>query len=907
MSIRVSLGTTGALLATTAFLVRKLQQAARTRPGGKATPLIRLVDAISKHPDMRRSIRVPRFVVVFSQRWTEDDMEQMVRSHLPGVNLFAVRSSTLCEDSDQKAFAGHFRTELGVRFHDLAAAVRLVEASFVLPVNRSADQEPDVDVELLDDYVRMASGQLGRRYAGGIIIQEFLQTRKAGVMYTNVGRGLCVIAANFGLCTTVVDGSACDQYVLQALSPIASQEPFRLVQRVVKPGKQAARFTQAGSGRSGGVVKMDEKRKFDEAVLDERELAQLFDLGQRLERFAGGKPLDVEWGFTDDGDLYVLQYRPITGGANRIFPNATLFDSTNVGESYTGIVLPMTLSVAQEAYQRAFREALDLFGVPSHKLKRHDAVFANLLANVQGRVFYNMNNWHRLAAFLPKFVKHRRNFDDMVTSHSATDSVPVQEEEEIRPTLWETVRFCTHFPYRLSQLDEKVTKWTADLKRAVHNAAYIDDAKSLCQVALLANDLSEAYFRGTFTFRYLCLFVFCLTCPLPPGAFLVPVNDWCVATLFGILGKKNLRQHIDFSRESISARQVNSMWHLAQFLRGQPEVWRQVELGTDEAAVEFKRLLSLCPDVAKQVYSYTHMFGGRFANELKLETPDLANDFAPFTQALRLYASLPQPVAGARVKTSTVDRLSWLNRWWLRQFEFYAQRREELRLLRSNTFGALRCALVHMGRRLHQDFKALDAPDDIFYLRKEHLEPVLTLARQQQARSDQDAQWRELCEPLLMRLRVFVKAAKESYTAYQSVPPPPADFVSLDGHPVPPHDEKQEMSADDDGGGVLRGTGCCDGKVTGRVRVFEEYAMPSHIDFDVLAARRTDPGWILLIGLTKAMVVEEGNLLSHAASVAREYRIPTVIGVRNACARLRTGQVVEVDGGRGTVTSLGAC
>lgn len=131
-----------------------------------------------------------------------------------------------------------------------------------------------------------------------------------------------------------------------------------------------------------------------------------------------------------------------------------------------------------------------------------------------------------------------------------------------------------------------------------------------------------------------------------------------------------------------------------------------------------------------------------------------------------------------------------------------------------------------------------------------------------------------------------------------------ADFVSLDGNPIPPsvEDEDEDKALPlVEVENVLRGTGCCDGKVSGCVRVFDECALPERVDFQVMVARRTDPGWILLIGLTKAMVVEEGNLLSHAASVAREYRIPTVIGVRDACARLRTGQTVEVDGNRGTI------
>lgn len=232
----------------------------------------------------------------------------------------------------------------------------------------------------------MDSGRQGRRYAGGIIIQEFIQTRKAGVMYTNVGRGLCVINANFDLCSSVVDGEPCDQYVLQARST-TSEKPFSVVQRHVQPGKRGARFVPHADGRRGGRVEVDSERRRDEAVLDDLELAQLFALGQRLQRFAG-KALDVEWGFDEQGQqLFTLQYRAMTGGANRIFPRATLYDSTNVGESYQGLVQPMTITMVQQGYEKAFRTALDLFGIPGAKLHRHKDVFANLVANVNGRVY----------------------------------------------------------------------------------------------------------------------------------------------------------------------------------------------------------------------------------------------------------------------------------------------------------------------------------------------------------------------------------------------------------------------------------------------------------------------------------------------------------------------------------------
>jgi hypothetical protein len=49
-----------------------------------------------------------------------------------------------------------------------------------------------------------------------------------------------------------------------------------------------------------------------------------------------------------------------------------------------------------------------------------------------------------------------------------------------------------------------------------------------------------------------------------------------------------------------------------------------------------------------------------------------------------------------------------------------------------------------------------------------------------------------------------------------------------------------------------------------------------------------------------------GGLLSHGSVVARELGVPCVVDVRGATERIRTGDLVEVDGGSGRVRKLGA-
>jgi phosphohistidine swiveling domain-containing protein len=49
------------------------------------------------------------------------------------------------------------------------------------------------------------------------------------------------------------------------------------------------------------------------------------------------------------------------------------------------------------------------------------------------------------------------------------------------------------------------------------------------------------------------------------------------------------------------------------------------------------------------------------------------------------------------------------------------------------------------------------------------------------------------------------------------------------------------------------------------------------------------------------LVVEEGGLLNHCSIVARELRIPAVVGVHNATRRIPEGARIVIDGGQGLV------
>jgi pyruvate,water dikinase len=93
------------------------------------------------------------------------------------------------------------------------------------------------------------------------------------------------------------------------------------------------------------------------------------------------------------------------------------------------------------------------------------------------------------------------------------------------------------------------------------------------------------------------------------------------------------------------------------------------------------------------------------------------------------------------------------------------------------------------------------------------------------------------------------------------------------------------------------GRGAAQGRAQGRVAHDPATAEPG----DVLVTRTLDPRLAGFLPTLGAVVCETGSVLSHLAILAREYRVPTVVGVHDAVARFAAGAVLVVDGGTGEV------
>jgi len=103
----------------------------------------------------------------------------------------------------------------------------------------------------------------------------------------------------------------------------------------------------------------------------------------------------------------------------------------------------------------------------------------------------------------------------------------------------------------------------------------------------------------------------------------------------------------------------------------------------------------------------------------------------------------------------------------------------------------------------------------------------------------------------------------------------------------------------------IRGFAASAGVVEGTARVVktvEEIGRLRH--GDILVCHVTNPTWAPIFQKIAAAVSDIGGSMSHAAIVAREYALPAVVGTGTATQKIRDGQRIRVDGGRGVVTLL---
>ncbi len=734
---------------------------------------------------------VPEFIIVPIGL---DELELQTRikaSMLRRNQWFAVRSSSIAEDSKTDSKAGSFYTAIAVQAVKVFSAYKKVEQSL-------------------------------NQTKGAIILQQFIPTIQAGVLFTNNGKGQIIINALKGLCKPVVEGAMCDEWYFSSDGKILTQH--------IQSKKQGLFF------ENNTLI----NRAFSKPSLKTKQLTQLYNLAKQLTAFYQ-LPQDVEWGFYRN-KLYVLQSRPITRNMPE-FKELNYFDSANIAESYSGLVQPLTLSFAEFIYREVYYNLIKSSGVRPNKLKKYNWVFENMVASFYGRLYYNMNNWYRMTSFIPGYKRNKKNLEQMITSN-----IRQEVDNNIRPAI--PLKIAYPFIVFAKMLFFNRTQHLFKHK----TQAFIRRVRQLNFEELTAKDCQKLFDQ--------------LNQKLISKWHIPVENDFMVMTYFGLLKKRfndaELSRIIRF--KSKTTQQVQTLGKLSRSITSDCDLNKllsQNHFDVLNLAINSK------PEIQAIINTYFEEFGGRFANELKLESADIEEDYFKFYHLIKLYGNLE---LNQKNETDSAINESAINTWLINKFRKYAARREEMRLLRSNGFSLVRRLFNQLGS-IYAKRELLAAESDIFFLK---LDEVFATH---------------------LNFKELVAKRKIAYAGYEKMHPPA--FFSITDEELP-----TSVCSNKNITRLMSGRGCALGTIKGKVRIMKHYEMPEIIDFDILVTYHTDPGWTPLLGLVKGLVVEHGGVLSHAAIVARELGIPTIVGVANVVESIETGQFISIDGDKGLIEIL---
>ncbi len=203
----------------------------------------------------------------------------------------AVRSSATTEDADDASFAGLQDTFLWVlSAQDMIHRVRECWGSLY-------------SVESIT--YRLKHGLPEEGVAMGVVVQQMVDARTAGVMFTRSptsgDKSVITIEGAWGLGSAVVSGEVTpDRWVIGKITGEISVRDIS--------DKHAQQIPAQGGGIEEVELPADKRSA---PCLSDDELQALRDVGRKIERHYG-KPQDIEWALDKQGQILLLQSRPET-------------------------------------------------------------------------------------------------------------------------------------------------------------------------------------------------------------------------------------------------------------------------------------------------------------------------------------------------------------------------------------------------------------------------------------------------------------------------------------------------------------------------------------------------------------------------------------------------------------------
>jgi rifampicin phosphotransferase len=805
---------------------------------------------------------------ILSASIPEQFIAELVKE-FPANILFAVRSSAMEEDGTDFSFAGQFSSYLYVTKETLASTIQQVWLSAFS--------------ERVQQY--KTSHQLQHNAGIAVIVQQMVDAEVSGVAFgMNPVTGIRdeqIINSVYGLGEGLVQGELDADHFIVTAGSVTKKLADKTHQYVINE--------HTGDGTIKVPVEEDKIKASSLTDTQIQELVTVLNLCNK----EFGQPQDIEFA-VGNNEIYFLQSRAVTGihktTANE--GNYTVWDNSNIIESYPGVTTPLTFSFISKSYEGAYKLFSLYMGVSKQTIQQHERIYSNTLGLMNGRVYYNLKTWYHMLALLPGYSINARFMEQMMGVKERFD-IPDSYRLSKSAAWWSIAKMAANMYRRWLSLPTKRNEFLQLLNTTITKYKQIHYADKT------ANELMDLFLALEQTLL---------------NEWKAPLlNDFFAMIWFGMLkkqceknkiGNQNPNIHNDLlcgSSDIISTQPIHKTIEIATtvisneqskklFLENDEQhIWRQLNATTNSYLIELK----------KKIDAYIFDFGERCVGELKLESVSYTQDPAKFIKVIKSYAEAGITAEIVSGKTEEVLRANAeaevkkvLRGKPMRQFVFnrivkrtreLVSARENLRYERTRAFGIVREIFIQIGKRFYAD-KIIHDPRDIFYITRDEIFAFI------EGRS------------VTQNIRQLIELRKKEFAIYHTQQPTAERFATY-GTVYNTNDffskAKVEQTAGD-----LKGIGCCPGRVQAKVRVVLNPQEVTSLNGDILVTSSTDPGWVILFPSASGIIAERGSLLSHSAIVSREMGKPCIVSVTGLLKTLNTGDEIIMDGSTGEITII---
>lgn len=621
----------------------------------------------------------------------------------------------------------------------------------------------------------------------------------------------------------------------------------------------------------------DVRRLSGSLDIDKRIIREIADIGKKIEEsYDKKRARDIEIAIKDQ-KIYVLQERPISAYSHIDKGQfRTIYDNSNIIESYSGVTTPLTFSFAREVYEKVYRQTLNNFFISQEDIESIKEDLANMICFYQNKVYYRLNSWYKMTALYPGYNKNKKYMENMM-------GVKLELKEGKARQKLRLFRIYLRFIHKLLRIKKDsllfVDKFEKITKDHFNNSFENYTNKGLVD---LYRQLEE---------NILDDFTTPITNDMGAMVFLGILNDALkkkkLSDYEGLLSKVLAKQgNVESLKQSIA------LIDLVNYINNDTQLKSYYQNTEIEKIIEE---LDKDNKINKQIKEYIYKYGSRAMEELKLETVTLFQDPRFLIQTIKNYLNMEKiPAVYSDEEFDIKDfykHFSLFEKLYIKPVteitKYFVKNRELLRLRRTYIYSIVRNIFLRMGQNFKEE-GIIENARDIFFMEKNEAFDIASFGI---------VGYEDIRTQIEERKKEYeINKEKECYERMYF-------YGEVKEENMLPIYARQEIISQDLN--TLQGVAGGGRVVEGIVKYVKE---PEEADIEgyILMAKRTDPGWTVLFPMAKAVIIERGSVLSHSAVIAREMGLTLVVGIRGLTSRVKDGMRVRVDGIKGTVEILEA-